>query len=323
MAVHDVTVSAAGAEHPAPAAAPPPPPSPRRGRRTWRALEPLLWLGPATLLILTMVVWPVVEMIRTSLTRVSSTGLSQGFAGVRNYTDLFAEGDLPGVLLRTVVWVVGVVTVTMVVSLGLAQLLNSRFPGRRLVRWALIVPWASSVLMTALSWRWMLNNFYGVINRLLMDLGVLDAPVNWLADPGKALVAMMGVAVFVSLPFTSFVLLAGLQSIPAEVYEAARVDGAGPLRGYLGITLPLLRPSLVVAAIINVINVFNSFPIIWAMTRGGPGFATDTTTTYLYKLAFDNQAVGESAAMAVVNFGLILAVVLVYLRVVRRQEDTP
>lgn len=107
------------------------------------------------------------------------------------------------------------------------------------------------------------------------------------------------------------------------MYEAARVDGAGPLRGYLGITLPLLRPALVVAAIINVINVFNSFPIIWAMTRGGPGFATDTTTTYLYKLAFDNQSVGESAAMAVVNFGLILAVVLVYLRVVRRQEDTP
>lgn len=111
-------------------------------------------------------------------------------------------------------------------SLGLAGLLNSRFPGRRLVRWALIVPWASSVLMTALIWRWMLNNFYGVVNRLLMDLGVLDAPVNWLANPGLALAAMMGVAVFVSLPFTSFVLLAGLQSIPAEVYEAARVDGA-------------------------------------------------------------------------------------------------
>ncbi|MER5428584.1 sugar ABC transporter permease [Streptomyces sp. NPDC002588] len=311
-------MSAAGTGRPAPAA--PAPPSRRRGRRTWRALEPLLWLGPATLLILAMVVWPVVEMIRTSLTRVSSTGQSQGFAGVRNYTDLFAEGDLPGVLLRTLVWVVGVVAVTILVSLGLAQLLNSRFPGRRLVRWALIVPWASSVLMTALIWRWMLNNFYGVANRLLMDLGLLDAPVNWLAEPGPALAAMMGVAVFVSLPFTSFVLLAGLQSIPAEVYEAARVDGAGPVRGYLGITLPLLRPSLVVAAIINVINVFNSFPIIWAMTRGGPGFATDTTTTYLYKLAFDNQSVGESAAMAVVNFGLVLAVVLVYLRVVRGQE---
>jgi ABC-type sugar transport system permease subunit len=320
VTVHDVTVSAAGAQQGAPAA--PEPPPRRRHRRRWRALEPLLWLGPATALILAMVVWPVVEMIRTSLTRISSTGLSRGFAGGRNYADLFAEDDLPGVLLRTLIWVVGVVVVTILLALGLAQLLNTRFPGQRLVRWALIVPWAASVLMTALIWRWMLNDFYGVVNEVLMDLGVLDAPVNWLAHPGQAFAAMMGVAVFVSLPFTSFVLLAGVQSIPAEVYEAARVDGAGPVRAYLGITLPLLRPSLLVAAIINVINVFNSFPIIWAMTRGGPGFDTDTTTTYLYKLAFDNQAVGESAAMAVVNFVLILAVVLVYLRVVRRREDT-
>ncbi len=320
MTVHDVTVSAAEGRQAAPAA---PEPAPRRRhRRGLRALEPLLWLGPATALILAMVVWPVVEMIRTSLTRISSTGLSRGFAGGRNYADLFAEDDLPGVLLRTLIWVVGVVVVTILLALGLAQLLNTRFPGQRLVRWALIVPWAASVLMTALIWRWMLNDFYGVVNEVLMDLGVLDTPVNWLAHPGQAFAAMMGVAVFVSLPFTSFVLLAGVQSIPAEVYEAARVDGAGPVRTYLGITLPLLRPSLLVAAIINVINVFNSFPIIWAMTRGGPGFDTDTTTTYLYKLAFDNQAVGESAAMAVVNFALILAVVLVYLRVVRRQEDT-
>ncbi|WP_262063916.1 carbohydrate ABC transporter permease [Streptomyces sp. STR69] len=313
-------MSAAEGRQAAPAA---PEPAPRRRhRRGLRALEPLLWLGPATALILAMVVWPVVEMIRTSLTRISSTGLSRGFAGGRNYADLFAEDDLPGVLLRTLIWVVGVVVVTILLALGLAQLLNTRFPGQRLVRWALIVPWAASVLMTALIWRWMLNDFYGVVNEVLMDLGVLDTPVNWLAHPGQAFAAMMGVAVFVSLPFTSFVLLAGVQSIPAEVYEAARVDGAGPVRTYLGITLPLLRPSLLVAAIINVINVFNSFPIIWAMTRGGPGFDTDTTTTYLYKLAFDNQAVGESAAMAVVNFALILAVVLVYLRVVRRQEDT-
>ncbi|WP_329244716.1 sugar ABC transporter permease [Streptomyces sp. NBC_01478] len=313
-------MSAAGGRQGAPAA---PEPAPRRRhRRGLRALEPLLWLGPATVLILGMVVWPVVEMIRTSLTRISSTGLSRGFAGGRNYADLFAEDDLPGVLLRTLIWVVGVVVVTILLALALAQLLNTRFPGQRLVRWALIVPWAASVLMTALIWRWMLNDFYGVVNEVLMDLGVLDTPVNWLAHPGQAFAAMMGVAVFVSLPFTSFVLLAGVQSIPAEVYEAARVDGAGPVRTYLGITLPLLRPSLLVAAIINVINVFNSFPIIWAMTRGGPGFDTDTTTTYLYKLAFDNQAVGESAAMAVVNFVLILAVVLVYLRVVRRQEDT-
>ncbi|MEV0775430.1 carbohydrate ABC transporter permease [Streptomyces sp. NPDC050433] len=290
-------------------------------KRGVRALEPLLWIGPALALILVVVVWPVVEMVRTSLMDISSTGLTRGFAGAGNYTDLFAEPDLPGVLLRTLIWVLGVVTVTLLLALGLAQLLSARFPGRRLVRWALIVPWAASVLMTALIWRWMLNNFYGLVNRVLMDLGILDAPVNWLAHPAQAFAWMMAVAVFVSLPFTAFVLLSGLGTIPAEVHEAARVDGAGPLRTYLSITLPLLRPALLVAAIINVINVFNSFPIIWSMTRGGPGFATDTTTTYLYKLAFDNQAIGESAAMAVVNFALILVVVAFYLRAVRWREE--
>ncbi|MFF0013229.1 carbohydrate ABC transporter permease [Streptomyces sp. NPDC005374] len=322
MAVHDISVRASGdRREPAPEAAAPPVAPVRKQRRGLRALEPLLWLGPAVVLILAMVIWPVVEMVRTSLTRISSTGLSLGSAGLDNYTDLFAEEDLPGVLLRTLIWVVGVVAVTLLLSLGLAQLLNTRFPGQRVVRWALIVPWAASVLMTALIWRWMLNNFYGVVNRLLMDVGLLDKPVNWLADPVLGFAAMMAVAVFVSLPFTAFVILSGLQTIPADVYEAARMDGAGTLRTYLSVTLPLLRPSLLVAAIINIINVFNSFPIIWSMTRGGPGFATDTTTTFMYKLAFDNQAVGESAAMAVVNFALILVVVLAYLRVVRWREE--
>lgn len=322
MAVHDISVRASGdRREPAPEGAAPPGGPGRKRRRGLRSLEPLLWLGPAVVLILAMVVWPVVEMVRTSLTRISSTGLSLGSAGLDNYADLFGEEELPGVLLRTLVWVVGVVAVTLVLSLGLAQLLNARFPGQRLVRWALIVPWAASVLMTALIWRWMLNNFYGVVNRVLMDVGLLDEPVNWLADPVLGFAAMMAVAVFVSLPFTAFVILSGLQTVPSEVYEAARMDGAGPVRTYLAVTLPLLRPSLLVAAIINIINVFNSFPIIWSMTRGGPGFATDTTTTFMYKLAFDNQAVGESAAMAVVNFALILVVVLAYLRVVRWREE--
>lgn len=286
-----------------------------------RRLTPLLWLGPALVLIIGVVVWPVVELVRTSLLRISSSGLPLGSRGLANYTDLFEQPDLAAVLLRTLLWVVGVVAVTLVLSLALAQLLNARFPLRTFVRWAVIVPWAASVLMTALVWRWMLNNYFGVINQVLLDVGLLDAPVNWLADPVSALVWMMAVAVFVSLPFTSFVLVAGLQAIPGEIYEAARLDGAGALRTYFSITLPLLRPALLAASIINVINVFNSFPIIWAMTQGGPGHATDTTTTFMYKLAFLDQSVGESAAMAVVNFVLIVVMVLLYLKAVRWKEE--
>jgi ABC-type sugar transport system permease subunit len=298
-------------------------PAPRsRGRRRGRELLAALpWIGPAVVLISVVVLWPVVEMVRTSFLRISSSGLTLGNQGGKNYSDLFGEDDLVDILIRTVLWVAAVVIVTMVVSLALAQLLNARFPGRRVVRWAVIVPWAASVLMTALVWKWMLDNYFGVVNRVLLDLHILDKPVNWLSHPDQAMMWMMWVAVFVSLPFASFVILAGLQTIPGEVYEAARVDGAGAFRTYFRITLPMLRPAMLIASIINVINVFNSFPIIWAMTQGGPGHATDTTTTFMYKIAFFDQDVGESAAMAVVNFALILVMVLLYLRASRWREE--
>jgi ABC-type sugar transport system permease subunit len=290
-------------------------------RRLLRALAPLPWIAPSLVLIAAIVLWPVFEMVRTSVLKISSAGVTHGFRGTGNYGDLFAEPELVKIVLRTLVWVVGVVVVTMVVSLVLAQLLNARFPGRRVVRWAVIVPWAASVLMTALVWKWMLDNYFGLVNRVLLDLGIIETPVNWLAHPGQALLWMMWVAVFVSLPFSSFVILAGLQTIPGEVYEAARVDGAGPLLSYFRITLPLLRPALLIASIINVINVFNSFPIIWAMTGGGPGNATDTTTTFMYKLVVHDQQVGTAGAMAVVNFALILVLVLFYLRTSRWRES--
>lgn len=286
-------------------------------RRRLPDLGPLPWIGPALLLIFGVVLWPAFEMARTSVSEISRSGLSKGFAGLGNFERLFADPDLMGILTRTLVWVIIVVSVTILVSLGLASLLNAAFPGRRLVRWALIIPWAASVVMTATIWRWMLDGFYGIINRILLDLGLLSGPINdWLGNPSTSFIWLMFVAIFVSLPFTTYVLLAGLQSIPKDIYEAGKVDGATGWQSYVGLTLPLLRPALLVAAIINMINVFNSFPIIWAMTRGGPGSLTDTTTTHMYKLAFQLLDVGQSAAMAVVNFSVILLFVLLYLRVV-------
>lgn len=286
-------------------------------RRRLPDLGPLPWVGPALLLIFGVVLWPAIEMLRTSVLDISMSGLSRGFAGLANFEKLFANPELPAILLRTVWWVVFVVGMTILISLGLAALLNAAFPGRRLVRWALIVPWAASVVMTATVWRWMLDAFYGIVNRILLDLGLLATPINdWLGTPSVAFWWLMAVAIFVSLPFTTYVILAGLQSIPTDIYEAARVDGATGARTYRYITLPLLAPALLVASIINMINVFNSFPIIWVMTGGGPGSQTDTTTTFMYKLAFRFQDIGQSAALSVVNLGVIFLFVMLYLRVV-------
>ena len=293
--------------------------APRRRRiAPVAALNPLLWVGPATGLILFVVVWPVVIMVRTSFQRISPDGFIRGWAGWRNFDFLWAEPDLSGTLARTAIWVGTIVGATMLISLATAQLFNQRFPGRRVARWALIAPWAASVMMTAIVFRWGLNANNGVINLVLHQLGLLadfnSEASDWLGDPARAFAWMIGVAIFVSIPFTTYALLAGLQAIPTDLYEAARMDGASNWRSYLSITLPLLRPAFTVALLINVINDFNSFPIIWVMTRGGPGHRTSTTTTFMYQLK--QSTIGESAALSVVNFALVVVVVALYLRTV-------
>lgn len=275
---------------------------------------PILWVTPLVALIVGVVLWPVFEMVRTSLTQVGRSGELQGFAGLANYTDVLANPALAGSFLRTAIWVIAVVTFTIVISLFIAQLLHQDFPGRRIVRWALLLPWAASLVMTATSFRWMLNGYYGILNRFLLDLGLIDEPVEWLGTADTSFPWIIVVGIFVSLPFTTFVFLAALQTIPQESLEAARVDGAGAWRTYFEIVLPMLSSALVVATVINMINVFNQFPIVWLMTTGGPGNTTDTTTTLMYKLAFRNQEIGASAALSVLNFAVILVFVLLYLR---------
>lgn len=297
-----------------------PAPPRRRRARLRRALAPLPWLAPSLVLIAGVVVYPVVEMVRTSLSDINISGLSTGGVGLRNFGWVLDEEGFGQVLRNTGVWVVLVVSFTVLVSLALAQLLNERFPGRRVVRWALIVPWAASLVMTAAVWKWMLNYYYGIINGALDWVGLIDKPRDWLGDSSTSFYAMVLVGVIVSVPFTTYVILAGLQGIPRELYEAARVDGAGPWRTYRAIVLPLLRPALLVGVVLNVIYVFNSFPIIWIMTQGGPGRDTDTTVTMVYKLAFRDHAIDEAAALSVLNVGALLIVVAVYVAVVGRRS---
>ena len=296
----------------------------RPGRRPLRGglgrLGPLPWIGPVVLLILVVVVWPIVELVRTSFLNISVAGFIRGSAGTDKYRKLFDEPQFGQVLVWTVLWTLVVVGVTVVLSLGLAQLFNQRFPGRRVTRWALIAPWAASVLMTAIGFRWMLDQTAGVLNTLMTDLGLIDGPRDWLGSPGTAWPWMMFVAVFVSLPFTTYTLLAGLQTIPTDLYEAARIDGADARQTYRRVTLPLLRPALLVSLVINLINVFNSFPIIWAMTQGGPGSETATTRVFMFQLK--STDIAESAAMSVINFAMVVVLVLVFLKVSRwNRED--
>ena len=235
-----------------------------------------------------------------------------------------ALAALPRVLLNSAVWVIGVVVLTVLISLALAQFLNKAFPGRRWVRLAVIVPWAASVVMTSTVFYYGFDPFYGVINRALVDLGVLDAPFGFTKQPLPAFAVAMGVAVFVSLPFTTYTLLAGLQTIPEDVLEAARIDGAGRFATYRLVVLPMLRPAIAVATLINIINVFNSLPILRIIAGSIPGYDADTTTTLIFKLIQTERQVDTASALSVVNFALVIVITLIYLRIARpMQEDGP
>ena len=269
-----------------------------------------------------VVLYPAFELGRASLSRYSITGLYQGFVGLQNYARLLQQEALLTVTANTAVWVGVVVAGALALSLGLAQLLDQPFAGRTLVRWAVIVPWAASLIMTSKLFAWIYDYYFGILNGLLVRLGVLVRPVDWLGDDATVMGAMVAVGIFVSLPFTTYVLLAGLQAIPADVYEAARVDGASAWRAWRSVTLPLLRPALSVAAVLNLIYVFNSFPIVWTLNDRNPGFAHDTLITYMYKIAFKSalRDAGMAAALGVGNVLLILLAVALYLRVLRWRD---
>ncbi len=268
-----------------------------------------------------MVLYPAYEMVRTSFMNIDETGTSHGFTGLSNYRNLFHNPNLVAVLERTVIWTITIVVATVLISLPVAQILHAKFPGRRLVRYALIVPWAASVVMTSTSWLWILNGYYGILNRILISLGLIQDQVQFLGSPTQSFAWLIVVAVFVSVPFTTYVILAGLTTIGEDILEASTVDGASGWQRYRNIIFPLLRPALLIGIVINLINVFNSFPIIWVMTTGGPGYSTDTTTTLAYKISFRNADIGQSASMATINFTIILLFIILFLKVSRWRED--
>jgi len=288
-------------------------------------LGALPWLTPGILLIFCIVLFPAGFMIYTSTRKIAISGLDKGPVGVANYKTLFAYPQLPGVLLRTVIWVVVVVAGTILISLFLAHFLNKAFPGRRFVRLILIIPWAASVLMTTMVVYYMFQPNYGLVNNLMMSLSqhfdFLSAFSN--GDYGftkrmpQAFILAIIVAIFVSLPFTTYTLLAGYQAIPKDILEAACVDGARQRQIYFSVVLPQLRPALMAASIINIINVYNSFPILKVMTGSMPGFDADTTTTMMFKLLQMNQKPDVAAALAVINFIIVIVVIALYMWLVK------
>jgi multiple sugar transport system permease protein len=203
-----------------------------------------------------------------------------------------------------------------------ALILNDEFYGRGIARVLIMLPWSVSLTMTAVVWRWALNGRAGLLNATLMHLGVMQTPIEWLGRAHLAFCVEIVVGILVSIPFTTTILLGGLSSITRDIYEAGAVDGGRSHSLFLFITMPLLKPFLNIAIVLNIIYVFNSFPIIWVMTAGGPADETDIMVTYLYKLAFEFGQLGKAAAISIMMLAILLIFTIVYATILMRGKQS-
>ncbi len=289
-----------------------------RRRRGDDRLPAVFFLLPAGALVAGFICYPIGMTFWMSLNDVDQFGRFKAYRGLSNYFGLIGDAVFRQATWRTIIWTLAIVGITTLISLFLAVALQQKFRGRLAVRALILLPWATGLVIVSLLWRWMAHPDFGAIGNLMTTLGITDDRVEWLANPDLSFPLMIWVGIWASIPFTTLVLSSGLQAIDTDLYEAAALDGARAWRSFLDITLPQLRPVLAVSILLNVIFVFNSFPIIWVMTEGGPAGATDTLITLLYRKGFRLYDMGGAAAISVIIFFILLGFAVLHTRLMWR-----
>jgi multiple sugar transport system permease protein len=279
-----------------------------------------LFLLPATVFLLAFMFYPIVNVIIMSTYKTRKIGKLIEFTGIANFRDLFQQKDFWTVMLRSVYWTGLAVAVKTLFGLVLALLLNVEYTGRKVSRTLIIIPWASSVPVSALLWRWVYHPEFGLLTHTLKTTGIWKTPPVWLGQPLSAFFSVIWVDIWIGIPFMTLVFLAGMQAISKDLYEAAVVDGANTFQKFIYITLPSIRDVLLIATLLSTLWTFNDFNTIYLMTRGGPAGSTHILITYIYEHTFAWWKWNYGAVMAVLTFIILSIIALVYARFYFRRE---
>ncbi len=271
-----------------------------------------IFLLPALLLLLFVFAYPIARALWLSLfTQNLGTKLQPVFSGLDNYIRMAGDGRFWQSFWTTTVFTVVTVLLELLLGLSIALLLNQRFFGRGVVRTIAILPWALPTALIGLAWAWIFNDQFGVVNDILLRLGLIRTGINWLGEPTLAIIAVIFADVWKTTPFISILLLAGLQSISPDLYEAHAIDGATPWQSFYQITLPLLIAQILIAMLFRFAQAFGVFDLIAVMTGGGPGGATEVVSLYIYSTVMRYLDFGYGAALVVVTFLLLIAAVAI------------
>ncbi|WP_283603159.1 carbohydrate ABC transporter permease [Serratia proteamaculans] len=288
----------------------------RERRQAWVLLAPML------LMMLLLTAWPLGRTLWLSFTDAALVGndITPAWVGADNFIYALTDPDFQAALWRTLYFTLVSVAFEGVIGVLVALLLNQKFHGRNVLRVLVILPWALPTIVNATMWRLNFNPDYGSINALLTQLGVIDHYRSWLGDPASALNAVMLADIWKNYPLITLLTLAALQSIPDDLYEAARLDGASAWRRFRAITLPAILAPLAVALVLRTIDAFKVFDIIYVMTRGGPMDSTKTLSFFVYQESFSYLRAGSGAAYAVLMTLLCGLLIALYMMMLFRQR---
>ena len=297
--------------------------APRDRRLTYRQVYPYLLIAPALCVLVLVLLYPFVDGVRISFYQDTLMSQSRPFVGLQNYRSVFQIPQFGLVLRISLTWALGSVLGEAMLGILVALLLNRSFRGRAFFRALLLCPWVMPAVVTAVIWRWLYHAEFGVVNQLLGPIGLFSAKENWLGDPNTALWAVIASNIWRGFPFWMTMILAGLQTIEPELYEAARVDGARNWQLFRYITLPNLRLVLTITSILSFVGNFNNFTLVYALTEGGPVDSTKILPIFIWENAFKFNRFGEAAAMATFFAVLMAIAILIYARLLRlRSRET-
>jgi trehalose/maltose transport system permease protein len=272
------------------------------------------WLiTPSVLVVLVIIAYPTIQVFVYSFMKYKLDGVTPpSFVGLDNYSFVLADPDWWSAVINTLIFTVVSVVLESVLGLAIAMVANSKFKGRTLLRVAILVPWAIPTVVSSKVWAWMVNDIYGVVNIVLTDLHILPQKIAWLATPATALPVIIAVDVWKATPFMALLLLAGLQLIPKDLYEAGSIDGANKVRQFWAITLPLVTPTLLVALVFRTLDALRVFDIFYVMVGGKGGLETMAVYNQQQLVSFLDAGVGS--ATSVIILIVIMLFVIVYTR---------
>jgi multiple sugar transport system permease protein len=277
-------------------------------------------LAPALIFAGGFILYPALNAIWLSLTETNLLKpQEQHFVGLRNFQEAISRDAFWLSLLNLVMWVVGCVGGQVTIGMIGALLLNQRIPGRALIRGAVLVPWATASILVALMWLWMLNPNFGIINHVLQTVGILSGPKDWLGDPATALPTLIIIDVWQGIAFFAVMLLAALQSVPKELLEAAKLDGASAWQSFWLVTLQYIMPTVLITVVLRVVWTANYFDLILVVTNGGPANSTLTLPLYAYQTAYQKFDFGLAAALGITQAAILAVPVIAYVRQVSKR----